>query len=178
MIQLFQASFWLQGLLLGGFMLWQASPSIAETNPAPELPSALAAVATFEPPPGQDQPRQAAGGGTRGPSQCLQSDVMAQSIAVAMKRATLAPSPSFQIQVPQTSAQMAEFSLFDRQGQGIYQTTVPLQGEAIVKVSLPETSSPLQSDGQSYRWVFAVVCQADDRLQDQTATGWVQWTEP
>lgn len=160
-------------------MLWQANPAAAdEVNPTPKL-SSSSAVATFDPPPGQDQPRQAASGGTRGPSQCLQSDAMAQPIAIEMRRATLMPDPTFLIQVPQTSAHAAEFSLFDKQGRGIYQTTIPLQGESLVKVTLPETLSPsLQSHDQSYRWVFSLVCQADDRLQDQTATDWVEWIQP
>jgi hypothetical protein len=76
--------------------------------------------------------------------------------------------------VPTTSAETAEFSLRNQAGQGLYRTTVSLPSTpAIVSISLPEQTTAVEV-GKTYTWTFAIICDPNDRLEDQFVTGTVQ----
>lgn len=142
--------------------------------------AARSSVITFEPPPGQDQPIQATGGGSRDGGSCLLGaqgtvPLLALNSSGTIDK-TLEAHPTFHIQVPPTAAPVAEFSLFDASGNGLYQTTIALTTPGTVEVSLPE-SAPALETGQTYQWVFSVICQPTDRLQDQSTSGWIRRTE-
>jgi hypothetical protein len=50
---------------------------------------------------------------------------------------------------------------------------VPLNKEAKeIAVNLPQTLQP----NQEYQWVLSLVCQPNERLQDQTIMGWIETT--
>lgn len=73
---------------------------------------------------------------------------------------------------------MAEFSLFDKNNNGIYQTTFALKGTpGIINFSLPLTAPPLEI-GKDYQWSFAMICKPEDRLQDRVVRGWLRRTKP
>src|SRR5919199_2160707 len=72
-------------------------------------------------------PDDTRGGGTRDGGRCPQDAMTSQSLTalspVPEPGLTLAERPTFLAYVPQTTAQRAEFSLFDQNNKGIYQTT-------------------------------------------------------
>jgi len=41
-----------------------------------------------------------------------------------------------------------------------------------IAVNLPQTLQP----NQEYQWVLSLVCQPNERLQDQTIMGWIETT--
>jgi Domain of Unknown Function (DUF928) len=141
------------------------------------------------PPPPPTNPGSSSAGGRRDPSACPQDAVTAETVtaetaplltALSPTPApglTLAERPTFLIYVPGTSAKSAEFSLRDREGRGVYRTTVDLtQALGLVSVSLPEQIAPLEV-GKQYTWAFAIICNPDDRIEDRFVTGSVQRAE-
>jgi hypothetical protein len=93
---------------------------------------------------------------------------------IAQPGITLATHPTFLVYVPTTNAENAEFSLRNQAGQGLYRTTVSLPPTpAIVSISLPEQTAALAMD-KPYTWTFAIICDPNDRLEDQFVTGTVQ----
>ncbi len=118
------------------------------------------------------QPRQSSrpartlGEATRSIERCGQNPVVKY---VGLK----GQEPIIAWQIDSNSASQAEFALFDRNGKGIYQATVPLNKEAKeIAVNLPQTLQP----NQEYQWVLSLVCQPNERLQDQTIMGWIETT--
>ncbi|MDX2213484.1 MAG: DUF928 domain-containing protein [Oculatellaceae cyanobacterium bins.114] len=137
--------------------------------------STLATEVGFEPAPDNGRPHRTTAGGSRNPGYCPNDQTGSQPLA-----ALQSPDPAVdsalavQIQVPKTSAREAEFSLFDESGRGVYQTLLALGDESgVIRIDLPETASQPQSS-RRYRWVFSLICQADDRLQDRSISGWIQ----
>jgi hypothetical protein len=87
---------------------------------------------------------------------------------------TLAERPAFLVYVPKTSAKNAEFSLRNRMGQGVYRTMIALTTTPnLISITLPAQVPPLEV-GKPYTWSFAIICNADDRLDDRFVTGMVQ----
>jgi len=116
------------------------------------------------------QPRQSSrpartlGGATRSIERCGQNPVVKY---VGLE----GQEPIIAWQLDSNSAPQAEFALFDSNGKGIYQATMPLNKEAKeVAVNLPQTLQP----NQEYQWVLSLVCQPNERLQDQTIMGWIE----
>lgn len=137
------------------------------------------------PPPPPDNPDSSAAGGRRAPSVCPQDagSVTRGPALTALSPTTklgltLAERPTFLVYVPKTSAKTAEFSLRNRNGSGIYRTTSALTTNTpnIVSISLPPQAPPLEI-GKQYIWSFALICNPNDRIDDQFVTGTVQRTE-
>ncbi len=135
------------------------------------------------PPPPPENPGSSSAGGRRDPSACPQDTVAATSPLLTALSPTTAPGltleehPTFLVYVPKTSAKNAEFSLRDREGHGIYRTTVALtQTPDLVSISLPTQAAPLEV-GKQYTWAFAIICNSDDRVEDRFVTGTVQRAE-
>jgi hypothetical protein len=79
--------------------------------------------------------------------------------------------------MPQTTAQTAEFSLFDEQMNGIYQMSVPVSKAGLVSIPLPDTAPPLAKD-KPYYWTVALACNPSDRTDDWVVGGWIERAEP
>lgn len=145
-------------------------------------------MAQYQPPGNLGKP-QTAGGGTRGTSKCpLDAELPNPQPPLTPLMPLLAPNigsvgltvsehPEFFVYVPETSAKSAEFILIDEEDNDIYQTSLPLSGEAgIVSVSLPEDQPPLEAD-KNYRWFFAVICDPQNRFDELVVDGWTQRRE-
>ncbi len=132
-------------------------------------------------PPPPKNPNETTGGGTRDEGRCPQDAKTSQPLTalspVSEPGLTLAERPTFLAYVPQTTAQTAEFSLFDQNNKGIYQTTFALTNTpGIVSFSLPP-NAPLLEIGKNYTWSFAMICDPKNRLQDQFVRGRTRRTE-
>ncbi|MBD2059713.1 DUF928 domain-containing protein [Oculatella sp. FACHB-28] len=150
-------------------------------------PQAMAVQQTLKqtlPPPPPNNPGSSAAGGRRSASTCPQDAIAATTdpLLTALSPTTtpglsLAEHPTFLVYVPSTSAENAEFSLRSRDGRGIYRTTVPLTDTpTLISVSLPEQVAPLEI-GSLYTWSFAIICNPDNRIEDQFVTGSIQRIE-
>ena len=132
-------------------------------------------------PPPPKNPDETTGGGTRDGGRCPQDAKTSQPLTalspVTETGLTLAERPTFLAYVPKTTAQTAEFSLFDQNNQGIYQTTFALTNTpGIISFSLPPNASPLEM-GKDYTWSFAMICDPKKRLQDQFVRGRIRRTQ-
>lgn len=129
---------------------------------------------TFNPPSGLGTPQRTAGGSRPLRSSC--AELVHQSAFVALspsrfKGMTASDHPTVWVSVPQTQAKTLEFSLFDAEQNGIYQTNIPIDSSTrMVKVTLPRTTAALVT-GKSYSWAAALVCDPDRRTEDWVATG-------
>ncbi len=91
---------------------------------------------------------------------------------------TLSDRPSILVYLPESNAEEAIFSLKDEAGQLIYQTILPISGEAgIARVQLP-ASIPALEIGKNYQWLTAL--KIDGRLSPSTpyVDGWIQRIAP
>lgn len=141
-------------------------------------------VPSFEPPPGRDAPRGGtSGAGSRPVGTLCLSNPSATSDALRTLSPgrhlglTQAERPNFLVYLPQTTAQMAEFSLFDEQMNGIYQVSIPVTKAGLVSIRLPDTAPALAKD-KPYYWTFALACNATDRTEDWVVGGWIERAEP
>lgn len=141
-------------------------------------------IANFEPPPGRDAPRGGTAGGGSRPigTPCLSnpsatSDALTALSAGSHLGLTQAERPNFLVYLPQTTAKMAEFSLFDEQMNGIYQMSIPVTQAGWVSIRLPDTAPALTKD-KPYYWTFALACNAIDRTEDWVVGGWIERAEP
>ncbi|HEY9665766.1 MAG TPA: DUF928 domain-containing protein, partial [Coleofasciculaceae cyanobacterium] len=134
------------------------------------------------PPPPPNNPDETRGGGTRDGGRCPQDAITSDQPLTALSPVselglTVAERPTFLAYVPQTTAQTAEFSLFDQNNKGIYQTTFALTNTpGIVSFSLPPNAPPLEI-GKDYTWSFAMICDPKKRLQDQFVRGRIRRTQ-
>jgi Domain of Unknown Function (DUF928) len=133
----------------------------------------------IEPPPDKGVPKGTAGGGSR-PVQraCLnRADATSQLVALSPMQKlglTMVDHPQFLIYLPPTKAQKLELSLFDRQQNGIYQTTLPIpKTSGVVSIPLP-ASAPRLAKTHPYAWSIALICDPRDRTEDWVVTGWIQ----
>jgi hypothetical protein len=81
------------------------------------------------------------------------------------------------VYIPQTTAQTAEFSLFDEQMNGIYQVSIPVVKAGLVSISLPDAAPALAKD-KPYYWTVALACNPSDRTEDWVVGGWIERAEP
>jgi hypothetical protein len=148
--------------------------------------SALAAEpnsTSFEPPPRKDAPRGGtAGGGSRPVALACASTSSSRNLAIT----PLSPGkhiglsqlqrPVFFVHLSQTIAQSAEFSLFDKKMNGIYQQNIPIINQSgLINIRLPKDGPSLVSN-QTYYWSFAIACNPNDRTEDMVVGGWVEHT--
>lgn len=142
------------------------------------------ATALFEPPPGRDAPRGGTAGGGSRPvgGACLSHPSAKPNSLTALVPGrhlglTQSDRPNFFVYIPQTTAQTAEFSLFDEQMNGIYQVSVPVTKAGLVSISLLDTAPSLVKD-KPYYWTVALVCNPSDRTDDWVVGGWIERAEP
>ena len=138
-------------------------------------------LAQSNPPPPPSNPGSSSAGGRRDRFNCPQdagmtapNPLLTALSPTAKPGLTLAERPTFLVYVPKTSAKNAEFSLRNRMRQGVYRTMVALSTTpALISITLPAQVPPLEV-GKPYTWSFAIICNADDRLNDRFVTGMVQ----
>ncbi len=134
----------------------------------------------IEPPPGQPgAPQTTTSGGSRPitPS-CLQSlDQTETFTAIASLHSvglTRRDRPTVWVYLPQTQAKTLEFSLFDQQHQGVYQTSIDINNQSgLVAIALPSSAPALQPN-QPYEWTAALVCDVSQRTNDWVTGGWIE----
>ncbi|MEG4962089.1 MULTISPECIES: DUF928 domain-containing protein [unclassified Microcoleus] len=92
---------------------------------------------------------------------------------------TVSEYPTLFFYLPQTKAELAEFTLEDQSGNEIYKQDVTISNlSGVIGVSIPANTNvlPLEA-GKSYRWNFTVICDAQDRSSDQIESGVVRRVE-
>ncbi len=121
----------------------------------------------------QGIPGRRLGGGTR--SDTIFSNAYAALVAVTMPDAlsvTTALQPKLLFYVPaMTTANTAEFVLFNHGNELVYETTfevAPTGG--LVSVEIPEDAPPLALD-ENYQWYFSIIPEANDRAHDIVVYG-------
>ena len=130
-------------------------------------------------------PRKTAGGASREATAYINPVESTQYPAALMALVpqefygtTLSDRPSLLVYMPESNAEEAVFSLKDEAGQLIYQTVLPISGEAgIARVQLP-ASVPALDVGKNYQWLTAL--KIDGRLSPSTpyVDGWIQRIAP
>ncbi|HLO87108.1 MAG TPA: DUF928 domain-containing protein [Nostocaceae cyanobacterium] len=140
---------------------------------------------TFQP---KGRPTQTAGGASRGNCLSLLSVSNTKSTASNRVLTALIPStdmelttaayPTILVDFPQTNAATIEFSLWDDEGNGIYQTNIPLKDKAgIIGIQVPQAAGPL-AVGKQYKWSVAMICDSSERQRDVVLEGFVQRVQP
>ncbi|WP_198017853.1 DUF928 domain-containing protein [Oscillatoria acuminata] len=84
--------------------------------------------------------------------------------------------PAFLFHLPETSAQTAEFLLFNESNQILYKLRFAITGNSgIIRLELPGfiNLEPLEIQ-QIYRWSFSIICNPLSPSQNLTLTGTVQ----
>ena len=130
-------------------------------------------------------PKQTAGGASRDATAYVNPAEATQYPAALMALVpqefygtTLSDRPSILVYLPESNAEEAVFSLKDESGQLIYQTVLPISGEAgIARIQLP-ASVPALDVGKNYQWLTAL--KIDGRLSPSTpyVDGWIQRIAP
>jgi hypothetical protein len=92
---------------------------------------------------------------------------------------TVSEYPVFFFYLPQTDAEVAEFTLQDENGNLIYEQDLTIKNlSGVIGVSIPANKNvpPLEA-GKNYRWYIALICDPDDRSADAVAIGIVRRVE-
>lgn len=132
----------------------------------------------IEPPPDLPAPQSTTGGSTR-PIEptCLRQPKQSAFTALASLNSvglTLHERPTVWVYVPPTYAKTLEFSLFDQNRKGIYQTLIEINDRTgYVPITLP-SSAPALNQNQPYYWTVALVCDNQERTNDWITGGWIQ----
>ncbi|MGL5081000.1 MAG: DUF928 domain-containing protein [Microcoleaceae cyanobacterium] len=136
---------------------------------------------TFPPTEDRGAPSRTRGSGSRGPCGTAVRAKEPETPLTALMPAnnvgtTVSSNPAVYLYVPETSSNSAEFALYNwttRDRNSVYEAQVPLaETSGIVKIPLPN-SVTLEPEN-TYVWVFSVVCNPEDRSQDQYVSGWIE----
>ncbi|MGB3405439.1 MAG: DUF928 domain-containing protein [Microcoleaceae cyanobacterium] len=157
-----------------------ASPLLSE--------SGLQISLEFPPAPERQGAQSSAGGGTRSgegsivgaesrsaAAICSQGDTPLTALIPEETEAqkTISPRPQLFLYVPQTSAEMIEFQLFDQEGNDVYIDTVKLsKTPGILQISLPEDVA--LEVGQTYNWNVFVSCDSEDPTAVESIQGEIE----
>jgi hypothetical protein len=88
---------------------------------------------------------------------------------------TVAESPTLYWYVPPTKAESGELVVMDEAENIIYKRNFPLpKSGGIIKLTIPANAG--MKLGQSYRWYFNVVCNSEDRGEDEYTAGLIEFT--
>lgn len=139
--------------------------------------STTARTQTIEPPPGLPAPKTTTSGGSRPTNRTCVSLNQSQLIALASLRSigfTTHERPTVWVYLPPTEAKTLEFSVFDQNRKGLYQTTIEIQNRSgFIPIALP-SSAPALNQNQPYYWTVALVCNPNERTSDWITGGWIQ----
>lgn len=132
---------------------------------------------TFKPP-RRGAPPASAGGSTRGTS-CLLGQRITSLIPPDKLGLTLASHPTFFWSIPKIQVETARFILLANKSQKVvYETTLKLPNQpGIISFTLPKNVNALEI-GETYRWHFNIVCDANDFSGNPGVNGWVERIQP
>jgi hypothetical protein len=122
-------------------------------------------------------PRRAIGGGTRGP---IQACVIGASPLTVLSphsnvATTVSAQPTLYWYIPRTQAKVADFLVYDEQGQIVYQTPIALKGiPGVVKLNFPKSLA--LEIGQEYDWKLALRCNSKDEVENVAVGGTIKRT--
>ncbi|MEW5861539.1 MAG: DUF928 domain-containing protein [Cyanobacteriota bacterium] len=127
-------------------------------------------------------PRTREPGASRGSNSCAAEGKSLMALLPSTNIGlTVAARPTLFVAFPETSAQEAEFILYDGETtqQVKYETTLPIPNKAgVVSVSVPQKDAPPLVVGKTYRWSLSVICDPEDRGADIVVEGWIQRVQP
>lgn len=158
---------WILPILLLETIVILATPQLGRSQtPSPD--QAGTEIAAFEPPPGDGEPDNTAGGGSRSGESCLSQDITITSNSVSDDR-----SPSFSISLPPTSARSLAIKIEDENENLLYYDTLAIgNSPKTLHFSLPETASALEV-GKPYKWTLSAICSETIDPNDPTIEGWL-----
>lgn len=122
-------------------------------------------------------PRKAFGGGTRGPIQACVTGALPLTVLSPHSNivTTVSAQPTLYWYIPRTPAKIADFLVYDEQGQIVYQTSFALKGvPGVVKLSFPRTLG--LEIGQEYDWKLALRCNSIDEAENVAVGGTIKRT--
>lgn len=130
----------------------------------------------FPPTGGTGAPQRTASGGRRGDF-CTVDGLMSATALMPENNlgTTVSETPALFFYIPQTSTKVAELALMDNEGNELFEKTIALPGKSgVMKLDLPPTVK--LEENKTYRWEFAIVCDARNRAGDQFIQGTLQRT--
>lgn len=144
----------------------------------------LTQAVPFSPPPDNPTPPYSGSAGSRSGELC--SDQMISEgrnqpqayalIPPSQIGLTIVPNPTMMVYLQDHNPQQAIFSVRNTQRQSIYQTSIPVSGEAgVVAIVLPD--EVVLDINQDYQWYFALEC-VDSLYPSTPISGWVRRIEP
>jgi Domain of Unknown Function (DUF928) len=144
-------------------------------NVTPQVLAENTKKASFDPPRRRDAPRSGtAGGGSRPAIKTTDFTALSPGRQIGLSHSE---RPTFFVYLPKTTAQTAEFSLFDAQMKGIYQVIIPIENKVgLIGITIPKTAPALVKN-QSYHWSLALAYNPNDRTEDWVVGGWVEYNE-
>jgi hypothetical protein len=156
-------------------------PSSAQPNSSRQSPTTPTKIAQLQFPsaPNRGRPQRTSAGGRRGGS-CILGEKNEPSLTALMPTSdnegkTVSDHPELYVYVPKTTSNLGEFAILDEQGNQIYQTNfVPPNQEGIVKLTIP--SSAGLKTGSKYKWYFTIICNSDERSEDEYISGSLERT--
>jgi hypothetical protein len=172
-------------------LLTLSVPSLAETdsrqpeksqsnpNKTPTKNPPTASLIQFPSLPDRGQPKRTGAAGRRGNS-CVVTQKDEPSLTAIMptwdnEGKTVNTKSTLYVFVPQNNTKTGEFVVIDDQGNDIYQTKfTPPNQAGIVPVNIP-ASANIQI-GKKYQWYFTLICNPDDRSEDEYLTGTLERT--
>lgn len=168
--------------LLTGFLTLVQSPPVVLATGIPQSWEAKA----YQPRTDIGRPRRVAGGGTRGSGDCLMTGAakpLTALVPINHFGVTVTAYPTFFVYMPalepQAESRLVEFVVEDSNKNPVYKAKFQTNGmPGILAFSLPNHAGllPLQVN-QDYRWLFSVICDAEDRSKDMTVGGLIRRVE-
>ncbi|MEA5575195.1 DUF928 domain-containing protein [Anabaena sp. UHCC 0451] len=156
-------------------------PSPAQTIPnKPQRTSPTVTKIQFPSSPDRGTPKRTGAGGRRGNS-CLITKTGQPSLTALMPtwdnhERTAVKNPMLYVYVPKTTTKTGEFVVIDDEGNEVYQNNfIPPSEPGIVQISIP-TSASLKT-GKKYFWYFTLICNPEDRSQDEYTSGSLERTQ-
>jgi hypothetical protein len=148
----------------------QAIAAIAVISAAGILTTYASAAPIFDPPGSGEPTTGTANGGSR-PTRnaCAPSTQLIAIAAPPESRFTATAQPTIWVYLPKTKAKTLEFSIFDAQQNGVYQTEIAIANRSgLISIPLP----PLTP--QQHSWTVALVCNPEERTNDWIVSGWIE----
>ncbi|MBD2571016.1 DUF928 domain-containing protein [Anabaena lutea] len=142
------------------------------------LPLAPAYSVTFR---AKGSPQKTAGGATRGVCQHVGTSspqpILTALIPATERELTAAAYPTVLVKISEPATRKAELTLWDEEGNGIYQTIVDLNATSgITSFKIPQAAEPL-AVGKQYKWNLALICDPEERQRDIVLEGRLERVE-
>ena len=148
----------------------------------------------FTPPERRDKPEGGtiSGGSRPVDNSCISSsrnDLDTQTKEAKVKLTALTPGehnglttrsrPELLVYLPLTRASNIELSVFDNQGDGVYQKNFSIdKSKGFVKLPLFSGNEVSLESNKSYYWTLAIICNQSDRTEDIVVGGSIEYAPP